>query len=407
MSCLKLPQLQQLSRPTAGAFASQRTLLSRAVAGQRLYSSGGLSSKAELNLPFDYNHSSFLYKNSAAAQKALSLPPSTKTSKLNLHNALNNALAHLLETNPRSALFGEDVAFGGVFRVTSGLLDRFGPDRVFNTPLTEQGIIGFGVGLAAAGHLALPEIQFADYMFPGYDQLHSEASTWRFRSGGADWCNSGQLIVRMPCGAVGHGAMYHSQSPEGVFSNLQGVRTIMPRSPAQAKGLLLAAAECGDPVIFMEPKILYRAVLEEVPVEAYKIPIDKAEIVKEGKDITIVSYGAMMYTVEQAALHAEEKLGVSVEIIDLRTLKPWDKETVTQSVNKTGRLVVVHESGKTGGLGEGISAEITERCFLRMESPVKRVTGWDTHMSLAFEKFTLPDVARVFHAIKSSIEYGA
>jgi len=265
--------------------------------------------------------------------------------------------------------------------------------------------MGFAIGLAGAGYLSLPEIQFADYMFPAYDQLHSEASTWRYRSGGAEWCNQGQLVVRMPCGAVGHGAMWHSQSPEGVFANLQGVRCVMPRSPAQAKGLLIAAAGSGDPTVFMEPKVLYRAISEEVPVEGYEVPLDKAEVVKQGSDVTVLGYGAMMYTIEQAAKRAEEKLGVSVEVVDLRTIRPWDKETVVKSVEKTGRLVVVHEASRTGGVGEGIAAEVLERCFLRLEAPVQRVTGWDTHMPLLYEKFMVPDVARVFDAIKTTVEY--
>lgn len=312
---------------------------------------------------------------------------------MNLHQAINSALSHILETDPKAILFGEDVSFGGVFRVTSGLHDRFGGDRVFNTPLSEAGIVGFGVGLATSGYTAIPEIQFGDYVFPAFDQIHSEASTYRYRSGGAKSFNSGQLVIRMPVGAVGHGGIWHSQSPEGHFMGVQGVKIVVPRSPTQAKGLLIAATRCNDPVMFMEPKILYRAAVEDVPVEEYTLPIGKAQVVKQGKDVTVVSYGAMMYVVEAAAKAAKERLGVDVEVVDLRTVHPWDKKTVVESVKKTGRCIVVHEASRSGGVGEGVAAEVQERCFLSLEAPVGRVTGWDIHMPLQYEPFVLPDVA--------------
>lgn len=316
----------------------------------------------------------------------------SKTKRMNLHQAINSALAHILTTDEKSVLFGEDVAFGGVFRVTAGLNDRFGGTRVFNTPLTEAGIVGFAVGLATSGYTAMPEIQFGDYVFPAFDQLHSEASTYRYRSGGAPTFNSGQLVVRMPIGAVGHGGIWHSQSPEGFFMGMQGVKVVIPRGPAQAKGLLIAASRCNDPVLFMEPKVLYRAAVEDVPEEEYTLPIGKAQVVKSGDDLTIVSYGAMMYVAELAAKAAKEKLGVDCEVIDLRTIHPWDKETVTESVKKTGRCVVVHEASRSGGVGESVCAEVQERCFLNLEAPLARVTGWDIHMPLSYEPFTLPDV---------------
>ena len=283
----------------------------------------------------------------------------------------------------------------GVFRCTSSLHDRFGSQRVFNTPLTEQGIIGFAIGMAAQGHTALPEIQFADYLFPAFDQLHNEASKYRYRSGGAASFNSGHLVVRMPTGSVGHGALYHSQSPEGFFSGCQGLKVVIPRSPIQAKGLLLEAAQgAHDPIIIMEPKILYRAAVEQVPTSPYRFPIGKAEIIKPGKDLTLISYGTSMYTCEAAIALVEKETGASIELIDLRTVRPWDKQTVQESVNKTGRCVVVHEASRTGGIGESVAGEIQERCFLRLEAPVGRVTGWDTHIPLAFEQFLIPDVAR-------------
>jgi 2-oxoisovalerate dehydrogenase E1 component beta subunit len=317
---------------------------------------------------------------------------------MNLYQAINDGLSTILEGDSKAVIFGEDVSFGGVFRCTSSLQDRFGSQRVFNTPLTEQGIMGFAIGLASSGYTALPEIQFADYLFPAFDQLHNEASKLRYRSGGAESFNSGNLVVRMPCGAVGHGGLYHSQSPEGFFLGMQGVKVVIPRGPIQAKGLLIAAARAGDPIVFMEPKILYRGAVEEVPMGEYELPIGKAEVLQKGKDLTLVSYGTMVYTCEMAAKAAKEKLGVDVEVIDLRTVHPWDKKTVVDSVNKTGRCVVVHEASRTGGVGESVGAEVQERCFLRLEAPVTRVTGWDVPMPLVFESLIIPDVAR-----KSSI----
>ena len=227
----------------------------------------------------------------------------------------------------------------------------------------------------------------------------------RYRSGGAENFNAGRMVVRMPTGAVGHGALYHSQSPEGFFLGMQGITVIIPRSPVQAKGLLIAAARGADPVVIMEPKILYRAAVEEVPLEEYELPIGKAEVLQAGTDVTLVTYGTMVYVAEAAARAAKERFGVSVEVIDLRTVRPWDKETITKSVNKTGRCVVVHEASRTGGVGESIAGEVQERCFLRLEAPVTRVTGWDTHMPLAFEEFMVPDVVRVLDGIKRAVKY--
>jgi 2-oxoisovalerate dehydrogenase E1 component beta subunit len=320
---------------------------------------------------------------------------------MNLYQAINDGLSTILEGDSKAVIFGEDVSFGGVFRCTTSLQDRFGSQRVFNTPLTEQGIMGFAIGLASSGYTALPEIQFADYLFPAFDQLHNEASKLRYRSGGAESFNSGNLVVRMPCGAVGHGGLYHSQSPEGFFLGMQGVKVVIPRGPIQAKGLLIAAARAGDPIVFMEPKILYRGAVEEVPMGEYELPIGKAEVLQKGKDVTLISYGTMVYTCEMAAKAAKEKLGVDVEVIDLRTVHPWDKKTVVDSVNKTGRCVVVHEASRTGGIGESVGAEVQERCFLRLEAPVTRVTGWDVPMPLVFESLIIPDVASKSSVLRS------
>jgi 2-oxoisovalerate dehydrogenase E1 component beta subunit len=343
-----------------------------------------------------------LFQSPRSALSSRELPASVKSSKtkrMNLYSAINDALATILETDSKSLIFGEDVAFGGVFRCTMNLLDRFGNQRVFNTPLTEQGIMGFAIGLSTNGQTALAEIQFADYLFPAFDQMHNEASKWRYRSGGEKLFNSGNLVVRMPTGAVGHGGLYHSQSPEGFFMGMHGVKVVVPRGPAQAKGLLISAARSGDPVIFMEPKILYRAAVEEVPVAEYTIPLGKAQVLQEGKDVTLISYGTMIYTCEVAAKAAKEQLGVDVEVIDLRTIRPWDKETVVKSVSKTGRCVVVHEASRTGGVGESVGAEVQERCFLRLEAPITRVTGWDVPHPFILEPFMIPDVASRFYLV--------
>lgn len=286
------------------------------------------------------------------------------------------------------------------------LANEFGEDRVFNTPLTEQGIAGFAIGAAMEGMRPIAEIQFADYVFPAFDQIVNEAAKIRYRAGvNAEEQSCGGMVVRMPSGGVGHGALYHSQSPESLFTHIPGVRVVVPRSPAQAKGLLLAAVECNDPVVFLEPKILYRAAVEHVPAEAYTLPLSKAEVMKEGKDVTIVSYGTPLYTCSSAISAAEKDLNCSVELIDLRTIYPWDRETVMSSVNKTGKLIVVHESMVNAGVGAEVAAAVQEACFLRLEAPIQRVAGWSTHPGLAYEKFNIPDVTRIYDSIKTALEY--
>lgn len=282
------------------------------------------------------------------------------------------------------------------------LATEFGSERVFNTPLSEQGIVGFAIGCAAQGMKPIAEIQFADYVYPAFDQLVNEAAKWRYREGDTGG-HIGGLVVRMPCGSVGHGALYHSQSPEALFTHIPGLRVVMPRSPVQAKGLLLASIACNDPVIFLEPKILYRAAVEQVPTEAYEIPLSQAEVVKEGKDVTIVSYGQPLYLCSSAITAAEKDFGISVELLDLQTLYPWDRQTILQSVQKTGRAIVVHESMINAGVGAEIAASIQEDAFLHLEAPVQRLGGWATHMGLAFESFNIPDVTRIYDAIKRTI----
>ncbi|CAJ0585222.1 unnamed protein product, partial [Mesorhabditis spiculigera] len=323
--------------------------------------------------------------------------------KMNLCQAVNNAMDIAMATDPSAILFGEDVAFGGVFRCSLGLKDKYGSDRVFNTPLCEQGIAGFGIGVAVAGSTAIAEIQFGDYIFPAYDQLVNEAAKYRYRSGGLFEC--GKLTVRATWGAVGHGALYHSQSPEANFTHTPGIKVVVPRGPTQAKGLLLSCIRDDNPAIFFEPKILYRLAAEEVPTGDFMIPLSKAETVRSGKDVTIVSWGTQVHVSLEAAQLAQEKLGVSVEVIDLQTIQPWDEEHIVQSVKKTGRLIVSHEAPKTSGFGAEIAAAIQERCFLHLESPVARSCGWDTPFPHVYEPFYLPTVWRVFDSIKKTVNF--
>ncbi|KAJ5991333.1 hypothetical protein N7499_011992 [Penicillium canescens] len=372
----------------------------------RRFYSGAPTPSAKLNLPIDYKTTPILHHTSSSLSNTSEYPAAATTKRLNYFQAINSALRTALSTSEKVLLFGEDVAFGGVFRCSMDLQSEFGSDRVFNTPLTEQGIAGFAIGAAAEGMKPVAEIQFADYVFPAFDQIVNEAAKFRYREGGTG-INVGGLVIRMPCGAVGHGALYHSQSPESLFAHVPGVRVVMPRSPSQAKGLLLASIfEHNDPVIFMEPKILYRAAVEHVPNEYYTIPLSKAEVIKPGKDLTIISYGQPLYMCSSAISAIEKTMpGVSVELIDLRTIYPWDRQTVLESVRKTGRAIVVHESMINYGVGAEVASTIQEGAFLRLEAPVKRVAGWSTHTGLSYEQFILPDVARIYDAIKQTLEY--
>ncbi|KAI6792611.1 thiamine diphosphate-binding protein [Hortaea werneckii] len=365
--------------------------------------------KARLNIPTDYAATPLLHHTSKSALANPELPQDARngtTSRINLFQSINTALSHALRSDPRVLLFGEDVAFGGVFRCSMNLATEFGDDRVFNTPLSEQGIAGFAIGAAMEGMRPIAEIQFADYVYPAFDQLVNEAAKARYRAGStADSMSCGGLVVRMPSGGVGHGGLYHSQSPEALFSHIPGLRVVIPRSPLQAKGLLLSAIACNDPVVFLEPKILYRAAVEHVPAEPYTLPLSKAETLKEGKDVTIVSYGTPLYTCQSALAAAENDFKCSVELIDLRTIYPWDRQAVMESVRKTGRCIVVHESMVNAGVGAEVAATVQEGCFLRLEAPVQRVAGWSTHAGLAYEKFNIPDVARVYDAIKTVLDF--
>ncbi|KAJ1901224.1 hypothetical protein LPJ66_000938 [Kickxella alabastrina] len=377
---------------------------------KRLYSSAAEINSFEPVRGMDLGvaHSKLLLRSVASVQASSELQSlgvaDSDTKKMNMCQAINDAMRHALSADNTSVVFGEDVAFGGVFRCSVGLADEFGRERIFNTPLTEQGIAGFAIGMAAMGHTAIAEIQFADYIFPAFDQIVNEAAKYRYRSG--NQFNVGGLTIRTPCSAVGHGALYHSQSPEAFFAHVPGLKVIMPRSPIQAKGLLLAAIRDPNPTIFFEPKILYRSAVEQVPVDDYMLPLSKAEILKPGKDVTVVGYGSQIYALENAIQMIERDMpGVTCELIDLRTILPYDAETVINSVNKTGRLVVAHEAPRTQGFAAELAAEIQERCFLRLESPVQRVCGLFVPHPLVFERFYMPCAVRTYEAIKNSLSY--
>ncbi len=323
--------------------------------------------------------------------------------KMNMLQAINNALDLAMAKDDGVVCFGEDVGhFGGVFRATSKLQEKYGKDRCFNTPLTEQGIAGFANGMAAQGMKPVAEIQFADYIFPAFDQIVNETAKFRYRSG--DQFNVGGLVFRTPYGGGIAGGHYHSQSPEAYFAHTPGLKIVVPRDPAQAKGLLLASINCPDPVIFFEPKKLYRASVGEVSEEYYEIPLGQAEVMKTGSQVTVLAWGAQIEIVQKAIEMAEAE-GISCELIDLRSILPWDVETVAASVKKTGRLVINHEAPLTGGFAGEIAATIQKECFLHLESPIMRVCGLDIPYPLALEKEYVPDHLKTFEAIKASVNF--
>ena len=323
--------------------------------------------------------------------------------KMNLLQAINNALITAMTAEEKVMVFGEDVGhFGGVFRATSHLQEKFGKGRCFNTPLTEQGIIGFANGLASQGAFPVAEIQFGDYIFPAFDQIVNETAKWRYRSGGQ--FDVGGLTIRTPYGGGISGGHYHSQSPEAFFAHCAGLKVVIPRDPYQAKGLLLASIRDKNPVLFLEPKRLYRASIADVPEEDYELPLGKADLVQEGTDITLLGWGAQIEILQKAAEMALDD-GVSCEIIDLLSILPWDAEAVISSVMKTGRLLINHEAPLTGGFASEIAATIQEKCFLYLEAPITRVCGLDTPYPLAHETEYMPDETKTYEAIKRSLHY--
>jgi pyruvate dehydrogenase E1 component beta subunit len=319
---------------------------------------------------------------------------------LTLVQAINLALVQEMERDDRVIILGEDVGpNGGVFRVTEGLHKRFGGHRVVDSPLAESGIIGTSVGLAMAGLRPVPEIQFEGFLGPAYDQICSHAARMRTRTRGAFTV---PITIRVPVGGGIHAPELHSDSPEAIYAHQPGLKVVMPASPYDAKGLLLSAIRDPDPVIFFEPKRIYRAFREEVPEDEYTIPIGEARVVCEGDELTVVSWGASVVQCMQAI----ERSGRSIELIDLRTIYPFDMPAVAASVRKTGRAVVVHEAPRTCGFGAEIATRIMEECFLHLEAPVQRVTGFDTIMPYyKLELEYLPEAERIGKAIDECLTY--
>ncbi|MGR6429872.1 alpha-ketoacid dehydrogenase subunit beta [Rhizobium sp. PAMB 3174] len=334
--------------------------------------------------------------------------------RMTMIEAVRSAMDVSMERDDDVVVFGEDVGyFGGVFRCTQGLQAKYGKTRCFDAPISESGIVGAAIGMAAYGLKPCVEIQFADYMYPAYDQLTQEAARIRYRSNGDFTC---PIVVRMPTGGGIFGGQTHSQSPEALFTHVCGLKTIVPSNPYDAKGLLIAAIEDPDPVIFLEPKRLYsgpfdghhenpvvawsKHPLGEVPEGHYTIPIGKAEIRREGAAVTVIAYGTMVHV----ALAAAEETGIDAEVIDLRSLVPLDLETIVQSVSKTGRCVVVHEATLTSGFGGEIAALVQETCFYHLEAPIIRVTGWDTPYPHAQEWSYFPGPERVGRALQQVME---
>jgi 2-oxoisovalerate dehydrogenase E1 component beta subunit len=325
---------------------------------------------------------------------------------MNLVNAINDALKLEMRRDPRVVVLGEDVGrVGGVFRVTQGLWDEFGDDRVVDTPLSEAGILGTAIGMALYGLVPVPEIQFADFIYPGYDQIVSELAKMRWRSGGE---YSAKMVVRTPVGGGIRGGLYHSQSPESLFIHVAGLKVVCPATPYDAKGLLLASIRDPDPVLFFEPKRIYRAAKGDVPDGDYTVEIGKARMVREAKRrdgaVTVIAWGAMLYEAIAAADKAAEQ-GIECEIIDLRTLWPVDVDTIAASVTKTGRVVIVHEAPKTCGFGAELVALINERCFLSLEAPPVRVAGFDTPFPYTLEMDYLPLAHRILPALVETARY--
>ncbi len=335
--------------------------------------------------------------------------------QMNMIQALNSALDTMLATDPDTLIFGEDVGyFGGVFRVTDGLQAKHGLTRCFDAPISEGGIIATAIGMGAYGLRPIPEIQFADYILPAFDQLVSEAARLRYRSNGEF---TAPITVRSPYGGGIFGGQTHSQSPEAIFAHITGLKTVIPSTPYDAKGLLIASIECDDPVIFLEPKRLYNGPFDgrhdqqlktwaghpaaDVPEGHYTVPLGKAAIARDGTDVTVLAYGTMVHV----ALAGIEQAGVDAELIDLRSIVPLDIDAIVASVKKTGRCVILHEASRFGGFGGELSALVQERCFDYLKSPIERVAGWDTPYPHAFEWDYFPGPGRLAAALKRTMEY--
>ncbi|HZU99761.1 MAG TPA: alpha-ketoacid dehydrogenase subunit beta [Planctomycetota bacterium] len=321
---------------------------------------------------------------------------------LTLLQAVNDALKTEMRKDPSVVVLGEDVGKnGGVFRATDGLQAEFGEDRVMDTPLAESGIIGTAIGMALYGLKPVPEIQFQDFIYPAFDQIVSELAKMRYRSGGQYTC---PVVVRAPYGGGIKGGHYHSQSAEAYFTHTPGLKVVIPSDPYDTKGLLISAIRDPDPVMFFEPKRIYRSVKGEVPEGEYTVPLGKAKIARPGKDMTIVAWGAQLHVVLEAAKRAQDD-EIDCEVVDLRTLAPLDEETVLESVKKTGRMIIVHEAPRTSGFGGELAAIVAEKALEYLEAPIARVTGFDTPFPYTLEDVYMPDADRVLRAILATHRY--
>lgn len=322
---------------------------------------------------------------------------------LNIVQAINQALEIEMENDPTVVVYGEDVGLeGGVFRVTAGLQKKFGKDRVFDTPLAESAIVGTAVGMAINGLKPVVELQFMGFSYPAFNQIISHVARMRNRSRGR---YNLPMVIRAPYGGGIRALEHHSESTEAIYAHIPGIKVVIPSTPYDAKGLLIAAIRDPDPVLFLEPKRIYRAFKQEVPEEAYELPIGKAKIVEEGEDVTIITWGAMVRDVQKASEMVKEK-GIYPEIIDLRTISPMDRETFVESVKKTGRAIVVHEAPKSFGAGAEIIAVINEKAFLYLEAPPTRITGFDTTFPLPRgEKHYIPSPERIAKTIEDVVKF--
>jgi 2-oxoisovalerate dehydrogenase E1 component beta subunit len=334
--------------------------------------------------------------------------------QMNMVQALNSAMDIMLERDSSVIVLGQDVGyFGGVFRCTEGLQRKYGEHRVLDAPIAEGGIVGTAIGMAVNGLRPVAEIQFADYIYPAFDQIVSELARLRYRSAGEFWA---PVTIRTPCGGGIRGGQTHSQSPEGIFTHVSGIKVAMPSNPYDAKGLLIASIECDDPVVFFEPKRLYNGPFDgdpnkpavpwnahpkgEVPEGHYTVPLGHAEIVRPGNDATVLAYGTLVHVAQAAA----RNVGIDAEVIDVRSLVPLDVETICQSVCRTGRCVIVHEATRFSGFGAELSATVQEECFWNLRAPIQRVAGWDTPYPHAFEWQYFPDQKRIGAALRTVME---
>ena len=322
--------------------------------------------------------------------------------QMTMVQAITDALRVALRTDPKVVVLGEDIGrHGGVFRVTEGLQAEFGADRVADTPLSENGIVGGAIGMAMYGMRPVAEIQFVDFIYPAFDQIVSELAKLRWRSAGQYSC---PVVVRAPYGGGIRGGLYHSQSPEAYFCHTTGLQVVIPSTPSDAKGLLLSALAGEDPVVFLEPKRLYRTIKEDVAEGHWTVPIGKARIARAGEQVTVLAYGAMVPVAVEAAEAAVAR-GWSVEVVDLRTLLPLDTATMLESVRRTGRVVILHEAPRTCGYGAELAAVIAEQALTSLQAPVLRVTGYDTPFPYTLEHSYLPDPKRVLAALEHVMSY--